>query len=264
MLLGISMLSWAYVASMDDHGMDVGVLLQPRTATADETDSMTMDMPGMDMSGMDMTPAAEEDHGMSLPVFLTGWVVMMAAMMFPAVIPVVLLVSRWSRSQAQPPYRLAAFVGGYLLVWGAAGAVYFAAIDVIDSRFPSGPDGVRLAAAMLLLAGVYQLTPLKEVCLTACRSPMGFLMTHGSRMSRGSIGYLEVGARHGLFCLGCCWMLMLILVLLGVMNLFWMAVIAGVIFLEKVVPAGPALARFAGAAVIACGAALLISPALVL
>lgn len=244
--------------------MDAGVLLQPRIANPDGSDAVTMDMPGMDMSGMGPSPSGDAGHGMSLPVFLTGWVVMMAAMMFPAVVPVVLLVARWSRSQGQPSYRLAAFVAGYLLVWGAAGAAYFAAIAAVDSRFPSGSNGVRLAAGMLLVAGVYQLTPLKEVCLTACRSPMGFLMTHGSRMSRGSIGYLDVGARHGLFCLGCCWMLMLILVLLGVMNLFWMAVIAGVIFLEKVVPAGATIGRYVGGAVALIAVALLVTPSILL
>ena len=219
-----------------------------------------MEMPGSNdthrMEGM------EDDHAMSIPLFLTGWVAMMSAMMLPAVIPMVLLVTRWSRSQAQPTYRLVAFVGGYLLVWGSAGVFYYALIEILDARVPASEGGARVAASVLLLSGVYQFSPLKDRCLSACRTPLGFLMTYGNRMGRGWRGYLEVGARHGLFCLGCCWMLMVVLVLLGVMNVLWMLVVSAVIFVEKVTRSGAGFSKLAGAATAVVGIAIIFSPRL--
>lgn len=247
LLLAAALLSWAYVVVLEPHGMDVGALLRPRVVAEDGP---------MLMSG--------NGHAtMPLTIFLAGWVVMMAAMMLPAVIPVVMMVARWSRSQGQPQYRLAAFVAGYLLVWGMAGLGYYLLTEAFARWVPSSGTGVRIAASVLLLAGVYQFSPLKNRCLNACRSPLSFLMTHGGRMARGTLGYLDVGARHGLFCLGCCWMLMVILVLLGVMNILWMVLVAAVIFAEKVTRFGPALAKLTGATVAVAAAALVVMPGLI-
>jgi predicted metal-binding membrane protein len=111
------------------------------------------------------------------------------------------------------------------LAWGVAGVLYYLLIEIFARSVPSSEAGVRIAATVLLLAGVYQFSPLKDRCLATCRAPLGFLMTHGGRMARGAIGYIDVGARHGLFCLGCCWMLLVVLLLLGVMNIFWMLLV---------------------------------------
>lgn len=273
-LLGLAaaLLSWAYIATLEPHGMDVGVLLRPRVVAEDHLQMTSSDMGGVEMDGMEASTANPDDrmqmsgdsHGaMPVTTFLTGWVVMMAAMMLPAVIPVVMMVARWSRSQGQPQYRLSAFVAGYLLVWGVAGVLYYFLIEIFARSVPSSEAGVRIAASVLLLAGVYQFSPLKDRCLAACRAPFGFLMTHGGRMARGTIGYIDVGARHGLFCLGCCWMLMVVLVLLGAMNIFWMLLVAGVIFLEKATRVGAGFAKLTGVTVSAVAVTLLIIPGLI-
>ncbi|MFP5352079.1 MAG: DUF2182 domain-containing protein [Actinomycetota bacterium] len=271
LLLAAALLSWAYIATLEPHGMDVGVLLQPRVV-AEGPHQMSSEMPGMDMGDAD-GPVTGSDDGMGMPadvhgampitIFLTGWVVMMAAMMLPAVVPVVMVVARWSRSQRQPPLRLVAFVAGYLLVWSMAGLLYYLLIEVLARSIPASEAGVRSAAAILFIAGIYQFSPLKDRCLSACRAPLGFLMTHGGRMARGTLGYVDVGARHGLYCLGCCWMLMVVLVLLGVMNILWMLVVAAVIFIEKATRFGPVLAKVSGVAVVGSAAALLIAPTVI-
>lgn len=271
LILAAALLSWAYVASLEPHGMDVGVLLRPRTITEDHPQMTSSDMGGMEMEmdGSAADPDAHmemsgDSHGaMPVTTFLAGWVVMMAAMMLPAVIPVVMVVGRWSRSQGQPQSRLPAFVAGYLLVWGAAGVLYYLLIEAFDRWVPSSEAGVRIAASVLLLAAVYQFSLLKDRCLSACRAPLGFLMTHGGRMARGTIGYIDVGARHGLFCLGCCWMLMAVLALLGVMNIFWMLLVAGIIFLEKATRFGEAIAKLTGVTVAALAVTLLMVPGLI-
>lgn len=262
LVLATALLSWAYVGVLEPHGMDVGALLRPRIVAE-----------GAQPGGMDLSDGGHEtdmemsgsSHG-SMPVmpFLSGWLVMMAAMMLPAIVPMVMLLVRWSRSQGQPQYRIVAFVAGYLLVWGVAGVVYYGLIEVFDRLIPPSDVGVRIAASVLFLAGLYQFSPLKDRCLTACRTPLGFLMTHGGRMARGIRGYVGVGARHGLFCLGCCWMLMVILVLLGVMNIIWMLVVAGVIFAEKATSSGAGVAKLTGAIVAVAAGSVLIMPRLIL
>lgn len=271
LLLAAALLSWAYVVTLEPHGMDVGVLLRPRVV-AQTPQHTSSEMTGMGMGTMDGSMTNADEHMgvsggsngvMPVSIFLTGWVVMMAAMMLPAVIPVVMVVARWSRSQRQPQYRLPAFVAGYLLVWSVAGVLYYLLIEISARSVPSSEAGVRIAAGVLLLAGVYQFSPLKDRCLATCRAPLGFLMTHGGHMARGTIGYIDVGARHGLFCLGCCWMLMVVLVLLGVMNIFWMLLVAGFIFVEKVTRLGAGIAKFTGVTVSALAATLLVVPGLI-
>jgi predicted metal-binding membrane protein len=165
--------------------------------------------------------------------FLGVWVVMMAAMMFPSVSPTVALYSRMSKSRL----RAAVFTTGYLATWAGAGVIAFAIALVARHLAGSGLDwqhaGRPIAGATLIAAAVYELTPLKDVCLGKCRSPLGTLL--GSWRD-GASGALRMGAVNGGWCVGCCWALMAALFALGVMSVTWMAVVAGLIAFEKMVP----------------------------
>jgi predicted metal-binding membrane protein len=166
--------------------------------------------------------------------FLGTWVVMMAAMMFPSVAPTIALYSRMSGKSRLMPVL---FAGGYLLMWAGAGVVAFviglAASHVGGGVLSWGRAGRPVAGAMLVLAAGYELTPLKNVCLGKCRSPLGTLL--GSWRDRWS-GALRMGASNGAWCVGCCWALMASLFALGVMSATWMATVAGFIALEKILP----------------------------
>jgi predicted metal-binding membrane protein len=167
--------------------------------------------------------------------FLGVWVVMMAAMMFPSVSPTVALYSKLTRSRALAAPLL--FTAGYLLVWSAVGAAAFVVAKVGDALVGDvlawDRAGRWVAGATLVVAAVYELTPLKDVCLGKCRTPLGFLL--GSWRD-GLGGALQMGARHGAWCVGCCWALMASLFALGVMSVAWMAFVAGLIALEKLLP----------------------------
>jgi predicted metal-binding membrane protein len=166
--------------------------------------------------------------------FLGTWVVMMAAMMFPSVAPTIALYSRMSGKSRLMPVL---FTGGYLLTWAGAGVVAFviglAASHVAGGELSWGRAGRPAAGAMLVLAAGYELTPVKNVCLGKCRSPLGTLL--GSWHDRWS-GALRMGATNGAWCVGCCWALMASLFALGVMGVTWMATVAGFIALEKILP----------------------------
>jgi predicted metal-binding membrane protein len=165
--------------------------------------------------------------------FLSIWVVMMAAMMLPSIAPTVALYARMSRQRSAP----FVFTGGYLVTWASAGVVAFAVAGVAarlaGDALAWSNAGRPLAAATLAVAAVYELTPLKDVCLGKCRSPLGFLL--GSWRD-GGWGALRMGARNGAWCVGCCWALMASLFALGIMSVTWMAVVAGVIAVEKTLP----------------------------
>jgi predicted metal-binding membrane protein len=184
------------------------------------------------MAGMDAGPGT--DLG-TLGWFLGVWVVMMAAMMFPSVAPTVALYARMARRQ--PRAAPFAFTLGYLLVWTAAGLVayaLFAALrEALGSELAWDRAGQWVAGGVLVLAAAYELTPFKDVCLGKCRSPLGFLL---GAWRGGTAGALEMGARHGAWCLGCCWALMAALFALGVMSIAWMAVVAALIAVEKLLP----------------------------
>ena len=171
----------------------------------------------------------------TLSWFLAVWVVMMAAMMFPSVAPTVALYSKLKQSRGLGAPLV--FTGGYLLVWSAIGVFAFALATVgarlFDDVLAWDRAGRWVAAGTLLAAAVYELTPFKDVCLGKCRTPLGFLL--GSWRD-GLSGALQMGMRHGAWCVGCCWALMASLFALGVMSLVWMAFIAGVIALEKLLP----------------------------
>ena len=184
------------------------------------------------------------------------WAVMMAGMMTPSAAPVVLLVAGMNRRRGaqRVPGVVFAFGAGYLLIWvafSAAAALSQWALHQAALLSPAmTTSSARLGAAILIAAGIYQLTPFKGTCLTHCRSPLGFLMSH---WRDGTAGALRMGIAHGSYCLGCCWALMGVLFVVGVMNLLWVAAIAIFVLMEKVGPAGTLVARVAGVAMIAAG-----------
>jgi predicted metal-binding membrane protein len=184
------------------------------------------------MAGMDAGPGS--DLG-ALGWFLGVWVVMMAAMMFPSLAPTVALYAKMTRQRGTSLGVL--FTSGYLLVWGAAGALAYGLFRLGASLFGGNlawhTGGRWLAAGVLALAAIYELTPLKDVCLAKCRSPLGFLL---GTWRDGRRGAFQMGSRHAGWCLGCCWALMAALFALGVMSLTWMALVAAMIALEKTLP----------------------------
>ena len=199
------------------------------------------------MRGMDAGPGAELG---GLGWFLGVWAAMMAAMMLPSAVPAA--VARTSRA-----LPTALFGVGYLAVWTAFGVVASALFRIVASidlgRFAWDQDGPYAAGGVIVLAGIYELTPLKEQLLRRCRSP------HDPRES----GVLRAGVASGLYCVGCCLGLMAVLFALGVMSVFWMVVIAAVIFVEKAFPNGPRLTRAVGIGLIALGLWVAVSPSTV-
>ena len=188
------------------------------------------------------------------------WAVMMVGMMTPSAAPVVLLVAGMNRRRGaqRVPGLVFAFGAGYLLIWvafSAAAALSQWALHQAALLSPAMTTSTsRLGAAILIAAGIYQLTPFKGTCLTHCRSPLGFLMSH---WRDGTAGAMRMGMAHGSYCLGCCWALMCVLFVVGVMNLMWVAAIAIFVLLEKIGPAGTLVARVAGVAMIVRGVYLL-------
>ena len=188
------------------------------------------------------------------------WVVMMVGMMAAAAAPVVILFSatQLGRSGRRKPVTVLVFGAGYLAVW--VGFSAFAAVAqwiLHDAALLSptmGASSSYVGGAILCAAGAYQLTPLKHACLKHCRTPLGFLMAH---WRDGRLGALQMGMRHGAYCLGCCWALMCVLFVVGVMNLVWVAALALLVLLEKVGPAGEIVARAAGVAMILAGLLIL-------
>ena len=191
--------------------------------------------------------------------FIGVWVAMMAAMMFPSVAPTVALYSRMTKSRA--PLAPLAFTAGYLLTWTLAGVAAFALAagiaQVGGDSLAWDHAGRALAGGTLVVAGVYELTPLKNVCLGKCHSPLGFLL--GSWRD-GLLGGLKMGVRNGAWCVGCCWALMASLFALGVMSLWWMAFVAGLIAIEKVLPWARAATYATAAVLVGLGVLLLADP----
>lgn len=191
--------------------------------------------------------------------FLGLWVVMMAAMMFPSVWPTVALYARMTK--ARSPLAPTAFVSGYLVTWAAAGVAALvlsaAATRAAGDVLAWDRAGQPLAGATLVGAAVYELTPLKDVCLGKCRSPLGALL--GSWRD-GLRGALRMGMANGAWCVGCCWALMASLFALGVMNVIWMAVVAGLIAAEKTLPPRRAVTLVTAAVLLSLGLLLLASP----
>jgi len=208
------------------------------------------------MRGMDDGPGT---HLGALSWFLGVWVVMMAAMMFPSVSPTVALYSRMTKRRT--PVAPLVFTSGYLLTWTSAGLLAFAISDLgrrlLGTELSWDEAGRWVAGGTLILAAVYQLTPLKNACLTKCRSPLGFLL--GSWRD-GLWGALKMGARHGAWCVGCCWALMASLFALGVMSIAWMAFAAALIAAEKTLPWGRGVTYGTAAILLVLGVVLIVAP----
>jgi predicted metal-binding membrane protein len=204
------------------------------------------------MRGMDAGPGTALGP---LGWYLGIWVTMMAAMMLPSTAPAVLMFARARRG-----VQVWAFVFGYLVAWTVYGLAAYAVYRGIRAAAPSflawDGDGPWVAGGALAAAGLYQLTPFKTACLRHCRSPLHFLL--GGRP--GTLGAVWMGIEHGAVCVGCCLGLMLALFALGVMSLFWMAVVAAVILVEKVLPGGEAFARVFAVGLIALGIWVAVSP----
>ena len=190
-------------------------------------------------------------------VFVAVRAVMMAAMMLPAAAPMILIFAsaqaRRARQAAVPTW---VFIAGYLLVWAAAGFLVHGLVQ-IGSDVATGLTSADRASwapvalgATLLVAGLYQFTPLKRVCLIHCRSPFAFVAQH---WRDGRIGALRMGLRHGGYCLGCCWALFAVMVAAGVMSLAWMLLLTLLVFVEKVLPQGRRAAPVIGFALIILG-----------
>ena len=210
-------------------------------------------MPGMGLGG--------------LGFYVTVWVLMMAAMMFPSVAPTVLMYDRLraghrARGKGAAPDATALFVAGYLCVWTAAGLAAYGLVELvraIDPAFLAWDEAGRyVTGGVIMAAAVYQLTPLKQACLVKCRSPMMFL---AERWRHGRRGGLELGFRHGAWCLGCCWALMAALFAVGLMSLGWMALIAAFIAGEKLLPWPAAARRTVAVLLLALGLGVALVPA---
>jgi predicted metal-binding membrane protein len=208
--------------------------------------------------GDDMGP--DLTMGGSWPLFAATWVAMMVAMMFPAAAPMVLM---YGRMRQNDPAAVTLFTASYITLWFAFGAMAYllsAAVEAAASRSDwAAMNWGRVGGGLLVLAGAYQLTPLKDVCLRHCRSPLAFVMGH---WRDGRAGAVRMGLHHGLYCMGCCWLLFLILIPLGVMNVAAMAAVAVLVFVEKVAPWGRPAGFVAGVLLVLAGVAVTIEPAL--
>jgi predicted metal-binding membrane protein len=209
-----------------------------------------------DMAGMAM-PMAPRWTAATFALTFAMWAVMMVGMMLPSAAPMILTFAALNRRKAWALERLLPtllFTSGYLLVWTAFSA--FAtllqwALDRLGLLSPMlTTSNARLGGALFLLAGVYQLTPLKQACLRHCRSPFAFLF---NRWRDGWNGALRMGIEHGAYCLGCCWLLMALLFVVGVMNLLWVAAITLFVFGEKLLRGGAWIARVSGVAMAVYG-----------
>jgi predicted metal-binding membrane protein len=235
-LVLVTALAWAYLVHLD-HQMSSSMAYDSMMAKM----GMTVD-----------TPWTATD------VFFTFtmWAVMMVGMMTGTAAPVLLLFAgtHAARGNRGIPVAVMTFGLGYIIVWvafsvGAALAQWMLHQTAMLTPAMTASNG-SLAGGILVAAGAYQLTPVKGACLTKCRSPLGFLMTS---WRAGSLGALRMGLRHGVDCLGCCWLLMCLLFVVGVMNLMWVAALSAFVLAEKIGPFGLVAARVAGAVMIVCG-----------
>lgn len=260
----VTLLAWAYL-------LHLGYIMGRSSAPAHDDASAEMpgmDMSGMDMSGMDMGAAiAPGFRAWTLADFgfiFTMWAVMMVGMMTPSVTPMVLLyalVGRKARIEGKPFAPTGWFFAGYVLVWVFFSIVatlcqwLLASMALLTPMMAAVNSAV--AGLVLVVTGLYQWTPVKEACLRQCQAPIAFLSSHGGFRS-DPFGALRLGIDHGIYCLGCCWALMALLFVGGVMNIIWIGGIAILILLEKTLPAGRLLPRLSGTMLAAAGIWLLV------
>jgi predicted metal-binding membrane protein len=203
------------------------------------------------------------DGDMSAGVFLSMWTTMMAAMMLPTAAPMVLAHLGVTRRRGRGAYPTLAFILGYLLVWSAIGVAPFIAYKAFGPLSASAallPWLPALAGAVLIIAGAYQFTGWKRVCFDHCQSPFAFIASHN--FDGGAASALSAGAIHGALCVGCCWAIMMVLLVVGLMNLLWMAGMFALFFVEKSWKYGLVAAKIAGVALMLVGAAVIAHPSL--
>ena len=224
---------------------------------------LSVKMPGMDMADMPGM-AMPRDHAwgpVDVALLLVMWAVMMVAMMVPAAAPMILtfaMVQRKRREQARASVPTAVFLLGYLVVWTAYALVAALAqwrLHEADLLSSVAATGARLGGGLLFIAGVFQWTPLKQACLAKCRSPLSFIM---SEWREGRSGAFVMGMRHGAYCATCCWALMALLFVAGVMNLLWVGGLAVFVFAERVLPGGQVVSRIAGTLLLVAGMLMII------
>ncbi|HWM54446.1 MAG TPA: DUF2182 domain-containing protein [Solirubrobacterales bacterium] len=214
------------------------------------------------MAGMDAGPGTDPS---ALGFYLTIWVVMMAAMMFPSIAPMVLAHAAVERGRAArgkgQPGATAAFIAGYLICWTAFGLGAYALLELGRALHPGilGWDrgGPYFAGAVIVAAAAYQLTSLKDACLTKCRGPLDFVIGH---WRDGLGGSLRMGVEHGAWCIGCCWALMAALFALGIMSVAWMALVAALIAIEKLAPWKTTANRAIAVTLVVLGMAVAVVP----
>lgn len=203
--------------------------------------------------------------GMGAVLFLAIWVTMMVAMMFPGAASMILMfatVSAGKRQRAQAFVPTWVFVSGYLLIWALFGVAAYLFATVADRLAGQSmwlmDNAPRLGGLLLVIAGLYQLSPLKNICLTQCRTPTQFILTS---WRDGYSGALRMGLEHGLYCLGCCWLLFVILFPLGMMNVVVLGLLTALIFAEKCLPMGRLASRIAAGVLVAYGIVVIAVPA---
>ena len=242
-LVVLVVLSWAYM-----FWLSAGMSAMP----ANET------MRGMSMADM-AAPSFASWSPVHFPLMFAMWAAMMVGMMTPSVAPMVLIyagVARQSESRGNPFPATAWFLSGYLIAWTGFALLATAlqwALEywaLLTSQMVLGSP--VMAGSVLIAAGVYQWTAYKEICLSQCQAPLAFIQRHGG-FSRGRRGALKLGIRHGGYCIGCCWALMALLFVAGVMSLVWIAMLAIIVMAEKVIPAARLISRAIGAAFIGLG-----------
>jgi predicted metal-binding membrane protein len=251
-LAGLALLSWIYIADLAGRmpGVTTGAAAMAK-----------MNMAGMNMG--DMAPASAAPSPYDPALFgLTAlmWFVMMLGMMLPSAAPMILLYAQVQRkrSGASPLVRTAVFVSGYLLAWGGFSVAAAALQQVLSQAALVTPGLVlastRIAGAVLIAAGLYELTPFKQACLAHCRGAAAFVASH---WRPGAAGAVRMGAIHGLYCMGCCWALMLLLFVGGVMNLLWIAALAALVLVQKLLPGGRAITWLTAGSLVVAGLAVI-------
>lgn len=218
------------------------------------------------VNGMTMTSAGGGFAVLSALAFLVSWGIMMTAMMLPSAAPMVALygaIHRHADQTGQGGVPTALFALLYVLAWLLFGIPVYGAERAIDALIEASPTLTGLLpyalAVVLIISGGYQFSPLKTACLRACQSPLGFLM---ARWRPGFLGTLRLGLAHVVYCIGCCWALMMVLVAAGAMGLHWVLLIAAVVAAEKLAPRGVLVARVAGVALMALGVVVAANPGL--
>jgi predicted metal-binding membrane protein len=217
------------------------------------------------MAAMDPDMVMPPKGAADLVLLLAMWWVMMIGMMLPSAAPMILTfaaINRNRRARSQPYTPTILFTSGYLLAWGGFSVAATTAQWALEQASLLAPMTMKTTSPLLggflfIAAGLYQLTPLKSTCLRFCRSPFDFVINH---WRDGTVGALRMGAAHGLYCLGCCWILMVLLFAVGAMDLVWVAALTAIVLIEKLFPAGDWIARISGLLLIGWGVRLALNP----